>query len=139
MTYALSLPLQQAVFAALGGSAALTAKVADRIYDAPPHGDDPLSTDGPYITIGDERVEAWGAADQGGAAHEIDISVHSRNLGFAEAKEIGGIVSDVLEGMSGPLTRGRVVLARFIAARTKRTGQGGGRRVDLRFRFLIED
>ncbi len=139
MTYALSLPLQQAVFTALGGSAALAAFVADRIYDAPPHGDDPLSDEGPYLTIGDEKVEAWSSADQGGAAHEIDISVHTQNQGFAEAKEIGGVVSDIVEGMSGPLTRGRIVLARFIAARTKRTGQGGGRRVDLRFRFLIED
>lgn len=139
MTYALSWPLQQAVYQLLSGDAAVAGLVGGRIYDAPlPVGAEP-EPEGLYVTVGDERVEDWSTATDRGAAHLLTIAVHAPRRGFAEAKEAAGAISDALLGGALTLSRGRAVLVRFAGARTRR-GEGDAlRRIEMRFRVTVED
>lgn len=136
MSYAWSAALQEAAFAALTGSAELTALVAGRVFDAPPHADGPEAAGGPYVTLGDEKAEAWGAQGLTGAVHEIEVSVHGGDAGFAGAKRVAAAAAAALEALP-PLAAGRVATAEFLGARARRTREGG-RRIDLRYRFRIE-
>ncbi len=137
MTYALSLSLQEALYEALTESPEVAALVGGRVWDAPPHADAPEAQAGPYVTFGDEAVDAWGAVGLVGAVHELDLSVHTRGGGFSEGKRIGAAVSDAVIGRLPPLAEGRVATSEFLSARTRRL-RDGWRRIDLRFRFRIE-
>ena len=136
MTYALAAALQEAVFAALAGSAEVAAEVGGRVYDAPPHADAPEAAAGPYVTLGDERVEAFAAQGLTGAVHEIEVSVHGGAEGYAAVKRAAAAVAAALEAAQA-LAVGRVASADFTGARARRT-RDGGRRIDLRFRFRVE-
>ena len=80
----------------------------------------------------------WATATDAGAAHVISISVISTHRGFSVAKQVAGAVC---EAALGPLTlsRGRVANSGFLGARTRRLAVGPSRRIDLRFRIVIED
>lgn len=139
MTYALSWPLQQAVYQLLSGDAAVAGLVGARIYDAPlPVGAEP-EPDGLYVTVGDERVEDWSTATDHGAAHLLTIAVHAPRRGFAEAKQAAGAISDAMLGGALALSRGRAVLVRFAGARTRRDEGDALRRIEMRFRVTVED
>ena len=137
MTYALSFALQEAVYAALTGSGELAALVGGRIFDSPPHADAPEAEAGPFVTLGEERAEAWGAQGLSGAEHEIEVSVHAGPEGFAAAKRAAAAVAEALVEALPPLATGRVATADFLGARARRA-KDGGRRIDLRFRFKVE-
>lgn len=136
MSYAFSAALQEAAFAALAASAEVAALTGGRVFDAPPHADGPEAVGGPYVTLGDERAEAWGAQGLSGAVHEIEVSVHGGAEGFAGAKRIAAAAAAALEALP-PLAAGRVATAEFLGARARRT-KDGGRRIDLRYRYRIE-
>lgn len=131
MSYAAARALQEAVFARLSAEPGL----AGRVFDHVPHGDGPGAVSGLHVTLGDERVEAWGARGLEGAVHEIEIGVHGPEDGFAQVKDAAAAVVAALEGPLAPAA-GRVVTAGFLGARARRVA--GGRRIDLRFRFRIE-
>ena len=139
MTYALSWPLQQAVFGSLTADATLASLVAGRIYDAPPpfEGDD--APDTPWITLGDERVDDWSTKDGSGAVHILTIAVHAPRRGFADAKRVAGAVSDALLATTLAPSRGHVVNVGFVSGRTRRSDNDLMRRVEMRFRVLVED
>lgn len=139
MTYALSWPLQQAVYQLLSADAGVAALVGTRIYDAPLPPDAEAEPDGLYVTIGDERVEDWSTATDRGAAHTLTIAVHAPRRGFAEAKQAAGAISDALLGGTLALSRGRAVLVRFAGARTRREENDALRRIEMRFRVTLED
>lgn len=139
MTYALSWPLQKAVFALVAGDPGIAALATGGVHDEPPHGADPGGIDGPYIVLGDENVSAWSDASCDGAVHSLQISAIADNDGFAVLKQIGGRVSDLLIDAEPELDRGRVVSANFIGGLTRRIDQGRRRRLDLRFRIVVED
>ena len=139
MTYALSWPLQQAVYDLLTGTPAVTGLVGSRIYDAPLPTGEEAEPDGLYVTIGDERVDDWSTATDRGAAHLLQIAVHAPRRGFADAKRAAGAISDAMLGSALNLARGRAVLVRFAGARTKRSEGDALRRVELRFRVTVED
>ncbi len=139
MTYALSWPLQQAVFELLSADAAVAGLVGTRIYDAPVPLGEEAEPDGLYVTIGDERVEDWSTATDRGAAHMLTIAVHAPRRGFSEAKQAAGAISEVLLGGELVLTRGRAVLVRFAGARTRRAENDALRRIEMRFRVTVED
>ena len=139
MTYALSWPLQEGVFQLLSNDAGVAVHVAGRIYDAPPSLDAETVPDGIYVTIGDERVENWSTATDQGAAHLLTIAVHAPRRGFAEAKQAAGAVSDAMLGGAIAMSRGRVILARFVDARTRRAEGDALRRIEMRFRLTVED
>jgi hypothetical protein len=136
MTYAFGWPLQQAIHAALRSHPDLAALVGDRVHDAAPHRDAEGASEGPYVLIGDERVTPWSTATDVGAAHEIAVAAVSWEPGFATVKRVAGAVCAAMLGPLAP-ERGRVVSASFLGARTTR--RGALRRIDMRFRFAVED
>jgi hypothetical protein len=136
MTYAHGWSLQQALFAALGAHAPLTALVGDRIYDSAPYR--ATQSEAPYLLLGDETVAPWSTASDMGAAHEISVSAVASEAGFATVKQAAAAACDALLGPIA-LDSGRVVSSRFLGARTRRGRRGEMRRVDMRFRFVVED
>ena len=135
MSYALSGPLQSAVYSALVSDASITGLVGDAVFDQAPSGVIP----GAYISLGEETVRD--ASDQvcAGAVHEFLVTVVSDDPGFKPAKDIAGAVCDVLIGANLTMTRGRLVSLNFISARAVRTKRDARRRVDLRFRARVDD
>jgi hypothetical protein len=133
---AFSWPLQQALFAALRAHPDVAALAAGGVHDAPPHAAEGAA--GPYVLLGDETVEPWGAADAEGAAHLVQISAIGPDHGFGALKRLAAAVCDV--GL-GPLTltRGRVVGAHFLGARARRVEAHGLRQIEMRLRIVIED
>jgi hypothetical protein len=137
MTYAFSWHLQRAVFAALSADPALREVAGGRVYDEPPHGAELGPGTGPYVLIGEERVEPWSTAPDRGAIHELRATVVAAPGGFGAAKQAAAAVSDRLLGAL-PLARGRVVNSGFLGGRALRAGDGR-RRIELRFRIVVED
>ncbi|MDF2232956.1 DUF3168 domain-containing protein [Albimonas sp. CAU 1670] len=129
--------MQEAVYSVLTGSAALSALVGERIYDAAPHSDAPDATAGVFVTLGDERVSNWSAQGLSGAIHDFSVTVHGSDEGFAAAKVAAEAVSAAVLGPLPPLSQGRVATADFRGARARRE-RAGGRAIELRFRFRIE-
>lgn len=139
MTFALSWPLQQALFGAIRNDAACAALLGDRIHDAaPPFGPD-AGAEGLYLTLGDETVADWSTASDRGARHRVVLTVHAPRRGFAEAKQAAAAVGDVVLGGNLALSRGRVVNTRFAGARTRRAEADQLREVELRFEITVED
>lgn len=139
MTYALSWPLQQAVYQLLSADAGLAALVGTRIYDAPLPPSEEAEPDGLYVTLGDERVDDWSTASDRGAAHLLTIAVNAPRRGFAEAKQAAGAISDAMLGGALALSRGHAVLVHFAGARTRRAEGDALRRIEMRFRVTVED
>lgn len=137
MSYETSAALQGAVYAALSGSGGLAALAGDRIWDAPPHDDGAEAEAGLYVLLGEETVSDWSAQGLNGSAHEIEISVHAAEPGFASAKLAAEAVAAAVTGGLPALPSGRVASADFLGAKARR-GKDGGRGIFLRFRFRIE-
>lgn len=135
MSYALSGPLQAAVFQQLFNDPALSALVGDSIFDALPSGAVPPL----YVALGPEKVRDASDATGGGALHELTISVVSDAAGFATAKAAAGLVSDALVGADLELSRGALVSLNFYKAAAARVGTGDTRRIDLFFRARVCD
>lgn len=135
MSYALSGPLQAAVFQQLFTDPALTALVGDNIFDALPSGAVPPL----YVALGPEKVRDASDATGSGALHELTISVVSDAAGFATAKAAAGLVSDALVGADLALSRGSLVSLNFYKAAAARVGTGDTRRIDLFFRARVCD
>lgn len=136
MTMVLAAPLQTALFSRLTTAPELAA-LNGRIYDDAPH----QSADATeaYITIGDESVSPWDTATGTGAIHDVVIRIYSPVRGFLTSKQIAGSICETLCGADLALNRGRVITQQFIRAETRREEQGALRRIDLTFRFVIED
>ncbi|MEL6773335.1 MAG: DUF3168 domain-containing protein [Pseudomonadota bacterium] len=139
MTYALAWPLQQAVFALLSADAGVEAVAPGRVFDAPPPLQGEAESEPPYAVIGDETVQEWSAADGDGAAHTLGVSIFASERSFAAAKRMAGAICDAMLASDLALSRGRVVLVAFLSARTRREERDRLRRIDLRFRVLVED
>lgn len=139
MTYAMAWPLQQAVFATLCESALCEQHFNGQIFDAPlPFGSE-AAPEGLYLIIGDEEVEDWSTGSDRGAVHLISLNIHAPRRGFAEAKQAAADISDALLNAEIVLTRGRVVNVRFVDANTHREEADQLRRIEMRFRFTLED
>jgi hypothetical protein len=139
MTYALGWPLQKAVYAALMAAPAVGGALGGRIHDGAPQEAEPGAGDAVYIVLGDDSAIDFSAADMAGAGHLITIGIVAPRRSFGEAKAVAGAVCDVLLGADLALERGRVVSLSFQSAKTKREERDAIRRIDLRFRALVED
>jgi len=135
MSYAVAGPLQAAVFGALQGDPALVAEVGSNIFDALPSGSVPSL----YVALGPEKVTDASDMTGGGALHEMTISVVTDSAGFATAKGVAGMVSDVLVDADLTLSRGALVNLSFYKAIAARVGTGDTRRIDLIFRARVCD
>ncbi|MEX0338366.1 MAG: DUF3168 domain-containing protein [Arenibacterium sp.] len=136
MSYALSAPLQLAVYNTLMSDADVAALVGTSIFDALPAGARPET----YITLGEEDVRDQSDNSGAGALHRFEISVVTETAGYAQIKAVAAAVCDALLGSDLVLTRGRVVNMSFDRASARRSGKAGRlRRIDLRFRARVED
>ncbi|MGR3759625.1 DUF3168 domain-containing protein [Roseobacteraceae bacterium NS-SX3] len=134
MTYALSGPLQAAVYQHLAADAALSALVGSAIYDALPAGSLPQT----YVALGPEEAEDRSDISGAGAEHRFSVAVVTEVPGFAAAKAVAGAVCDALADAPLALSRGRLAGLWFDRARAERL-PGGGRSITLRFRARVED
>jgi len=135
MSYALSGPLQTAVFDALSTDATLAGLVGTDIFDAVPSGVLPDT----YVRFGQESVSDQSDGTGAGALHRFTISVITTVPGFASAKEAAGAISDVLHNASLTLSRGRLVSLQFYSATAARTDSGTTRQIDIQFRARVQD
>ncbi|CUH80187.1 DUF3168 domain-containing protein [Tropicibacter naphthalenivorans] len=134
MTYAVSAPLQAAVYQTLAADVALSVLVGTNIFDAPPAGPLPAT----YVSLGPETVTEAGDSTSNGAVHDFVVSVVTEVAGFQTAKEAAGAVSDALHGATLTLSRGCVAGLWFRKAKAARQNDGV-RRIDLTFRASVED
>lgn len=137
MTMALSAPLQKALFERLSTAAEL-AGLEGRIYDDAPHRSRSSGAE-PYVTLGDETVSPWNTATDRGAAHEAVIRIYAPQRGFLPVKEIAAQIVDLIAERPPEPERGVIITHEFTGARTRREENGALRRVELTFRFVIED
>ncbi|WP_116597060.1 DUF3168 domain-containing protein [Primorskyibacter marinus] len=135
MSYALSAPLQSAVYGCLLADAGVQAAVGAHVYDALPSGRVPDL----YVTLGAEVVRDKSDATGAGAEHDLTITVVTGAAGFQQAKEAAAAISDALNDPALTLSRGRLVGMRFLKAQAARVGTGTIRRIDLKFRARVED
>ncbi|AHD09316.1 DUF3168 domain-containing protein [Phaeobacter gallaeciensis] len=136
MTYALALPLQEALFQHLSADPDLTAALNGAVYDALPAGTLPQT----YVTLGPEEVRDRSDRSGAGAHHRVEINVHTDTAGFAGAKAIAALICDSLTAAASALTlsRGRLVGLWFERANASRN-TSGGRQIRLRFAARLED
>jgi hypothetical protein len=135
MSYALSAPLQAAVYQALSTDADLMTLVGSAIYDAIPTGTLPSL----YVTLGPETVQDASDKTGSGTVHQFTVSVITDVPGFSAAKETAAAISDVLHDGMLTLSRGRLVSLLFDRAVAARIDGATGRKIDLRFRARVED
>lgn len=133
MTYAISQPLQAALFQRLMADAPLAALAGEHIYDALPPGTLPPL----YVALGPETARDRSDQTGRGAEHDVTVSVVTDAAGFAQAKAAAAAVSDALLHAALPLSRGHLVSIRFLRAQAAR--RGDTRQIDLIFRARVED
>ncbi len=131
MSYAAAPALQAALFARLGGAAALAGVV---IVDAQPAAPLPDT----FVLIGPEEVSDASDKTGAGAEHRVTLSVISTAAGFLAAKENAASICSALEGPELALTEGRVVSIAFRRAVARRLDGAATRQIDLSFRIRIE-
>jgi len=139
MTYALSWPLQQALYDLMRSDAACQQHFGPRIYDAAPPFLGEQAPEGVYLTFGDEEVADWSTGTDAGAVHLVKLAVHAPRRGFSDAKQAAAAISDAILGGALVPSRGRIVNVRFVDARTSRAEADALRQIDMRFRITIED
>ncbi|MEM5519417.1 DUF3168 domain-containing protein [Sulfitobacter sp. AS59] len=135
MSYAMSGPLQQAVFAALSADTALTELVGAAIFDAGPVGDVPPL----YVRLGDEDVRDASDGSGAGALHQFGIAIVSAAPGFADAKQVAGAISDVLHDADLALSKGHLVSLQFTRATAKYVAAAQVRQINMQFRARVQD
>lgn len=135
MSYATAPALQTAIYGHLSADAALAALVGGAIFDGPPEGTPPDT----YVVLGDE--EARDRSDQSGRAtlFRLTLSVVAREAGFHQAKQVAAAIGAALDGAALNLGTGHLVAMQFDRARARRTRNDTGRRIDLRFRALVDE
>lgn len=138
MSIALSGELQEAVYVALSGDAALNALVGSEIYDAPLPSGGTLPV-GEHVTLGEEAVKPFDTMTSSGGVHDFDVTVHSAASGFGSGKAVAAAVGEVLIDANLPLASGNMVSLRFLKARAKRGVAPELRRIELRFRAVVEN
>ncbi|MCP5085883.1 MAG: DUF3168 domain-containing protein [Rhodobacteraceae bacterium] len=135
MSYALAFGLQQAVFAALSGDAAVTALVGTDIFDAPPRGKVPAL----FVLLGEETTRDRSSKTSTGAMHDFSVQVVTDTAGFSKAKELAAAICDALIDADVTLVRGKLVGLHFRKARAVRGKSPEKRRIILTFRAFAED
>lgn len=123
MSYDLSLAFHTALKAFL--------KTQTTFYDDEGRGADDC------VIYASERSQDWSTQTDDGLEVQFILSVLSRTRGMSALKELAGQVCDALLTHTWTLTTGRVVLVEFERVDLKE--KGGTRRLDLRFRTLLED
>ncbi|NSX56254.1 DUF3168 domain-containing protein [Parasulfitobacter algicola] len=135
MSYGVSAALQAAVYQEISTNSGVQARVGTAVYDAIPSGTLPDT----YITLGPEDVRDRSDMTGQGASHVFTVSVMTNAAGFQTAKELAALLSDILIDADLTLSRGSLIALNFEKALARRVGTGAERRIDLKFRALVED
>jgi len=138
MTYALSAALQTAVYERLTADPALMALVGQDIYDAAPPVA-PAEAPDLHVTLGEERVRDGSTKTSSGAVHDFTVTVHARTEGFSRPKAAAAAVCEALLPGTLTLGRGHLVDLRLLSVRADRGRINRPRRVEMRFRAVLED
>ena len=130
-----ALELQQAVFAALSGDAALIAALGlDRIHDHAP-----ASVAFPYITFGRSAVEDWSTTTEDGSEHLFSLHVWSKADGKKQALEIMELARAALHDAALVLTSHRLVNLRAEGSDTRFNDDHAVYHGVMRFRAITEN
>ena len=108
--------VQQAIYTALTGAAAVTALVGTRIFDHVPQDTWPASsgtTFPPYIVIGDATATEFDTKTEDGMEQAITIDIWSRYRGMSEIKRIMEAIVDTLDRASLSVTGHTLVDIRY--------------------------
>lgn len=135
MSYALSAPLQAALYERLTQDPNVTALVGSDVYDATPPGVPPVT----YISIGPEEVRDASTKSGFGTEHDAVVSIVTDMAGFAAAKTIAGHVTTALTAAPLVPASGHVVGVWFLKAKAARTDAATTRRIDLTFRIRVDE
>ncbi|MEQ8177931.1 MAG: DUF3168 domain-containing protein [Amphiplicatus sp.] len=103
-------PLQQAVYLALAGDAALKAEIGDppRLYD-----DAPANAAFPYVLLGETRTAPLAGCETG-FEHDLRFHVFSKHGGRRELKRILAALYDALHDADLDIEGARLVSMRFV-------------------------
>lgn len=134
MSYALSASLQEAVFTALSGDAAVSALIGSAIYDAPP-----VTPDATYVLLGEDVAKDRSSGTHKGVTLDFEINIISDVAGFSQSKSLAAAICDVLIGAELPLSRGALVNMKFLKSRARRGVSPEQRRIVLIFRAILDD
>jgi hypothetical protein len=128
-----ALALQAAIVAALLDDSGMTALVGDRVYDAPPR-----NATFPYVMLGPASVTDWSTGTEGGAEHDVTLTVWSRERGKRECHEIMAAVTAALHAAALTLDGHALVNFRFEGSETRRETDGITWRGTMHFRGVTE-
>ena len=120
MSGSASWQLQQAVYGALSGNAALVALLGGpRIYDDVPH-----AAAYPFVSLGQTSSTDWGTSTGDGEEHIVTLHVWSSFGGRSEAQLIMGAIRDVLHTVHLTLTGHTLVNLRQQFSDVRREADG---------------
>ncbi|MHA1128845.1 MAG: DUF3168 domain-containing protein, partial [Alphaproteobacteria bacterium] len=94
---------------------------------------------GEYVTLGEEIVKPFNSMTSQGGVHDFDVTVHSTANGFGAAKTVGGAIGAVLIDANLTVTGGALISLRFLKARARRGVAPELRRIEMRFRAVVEN
>lgn len=135
MSYAVAPALQAAIYQHLQSDSLVDGLVGDAIFDAAPTG---LAPD-TYVVLGTEDARDRSSKTHIAAAHDFTISVVTDAASFHTAKTVASAICDALVDADLTLSRGRLIGLSFQRARAAWASGGEQRKIDLRFRALVED
>lgn len=136
MSYAMAGALQTAIYGHLVADAQISTLVGTAIYDALPVGELPETC----VLLGTEDTLDRSSKTSAAAEHRLVISVVTSSAGFARAKLVAAAICDALDAAELSLNRGALIGLWFQRAAARRTGPAGRlRRIDMRFRAIVED
>lgn len=138
MSLNLSGELQGAIFTKLSNDPTLVSLVGSEIYDAPLPSGGGLP-EGEHITLGEETVLPFNSMTSSGGVHDFFVTVHSTANGFNGAKDVSSAVCKALVDENLSLNNGHLVSLRYMKARARRGVAPELRRIEMRFRAVVED
>ena len=135
-----SWPLQQAVYTALTGAAAIQALVGNpaRVYDEVPPEDQAATF--PYITIGDDTVVEMGTKTEDISEHTLTLHAWDRtHRGRKVVKQVLDAIKATLHHASLSVTGHTLVLIHFEFGETLQDADGLTWHGIHRYRCIVQD
>jgi hypothetical protein len=126
--------LQQSIFAALTGDAALANLLGGpRVYD-----DVSVRAEFPFMTFAQSNERDWSTGTEAGEEHFLTLHIWSRAHGRKETQEIIGAVREVLHDQSLSLSGYRLVNLRHEFSDARREADGETYHGIVRYRAVTE-
>ena len=131
--------LQQCIYTALTGNAALMALITGVYADVQQPNLPENDSDFPYVTIGNDVLTAWDTNTDFGASASCQIDVWSRQNNFMEAKAVGSAINNALHYQPLTITGSHHVQTRVESATYTPDPDGHTKRGMLLVRVLFDE